>query len=208
MGPTLAIATGHELSLALVRGGHVLAERQEALVRGHAEALMPMVQDLLSGAPDRPSRLVVEIGPGSFTGLRVGIAAARALGLAWDVPVQGVRSTLLVAAALRRRLIALQQDHDMEVLIALAAPRGQIWVEPVMLDGLQGTAAPQAVLPDEALALAKGFRLVAGSAAPLLSAAAPIAEERAPRAAAIADIPAARLEAPAPLYVRTESRAA
>mgnify|MGYP005866535445 CR=1 FL=1 len=98
--PVLVIGTGHHLSLALIGREGLLARAHDPLVRGHAEAIMPALRALLAGQP-RVGSILVETGPGSFTGLRIGIAAARALGLAWRIPVHGVSSTLLVAAAAR-----------------------------------------------------------------------------------------------------------
>jgi tRNA threonylcarbamoyl adenosine modification protein YeaZ len=121
-GCRLVIATGHHLSLALVRGNVVLASDHRAIDRGHAEALVPALGHLLDGQP-RPAQILVETGPGSFTGLRMGIAAARALGLAWQVPVHGLSSTLLVAAA------AAGRGVSGPLIVALAAPRGQIWLQ-------------------------------------------------------------------------------
>src|ERR1700709_1809437 len=64
-----------------------------AMERGHAEALLPLLDRVITQVDGRFStldRVVVTVGPGSFTGLRVGIAAARAVGLAADIPVVGV----------------------------------------------------------------------------------------------------------------------
>src|SRR3546814_12014726 len=65
--------------------------------RGHAERLIPMIGELLQGR--RPGRILVDCGPGSFTGVRVGIAAARALALGWQVPVSGSSALTLIAAS-------------------------------------------------------------------------------------------------------------
>jgi tRNA threonylcarbamoyladenosine biosynthesis protein TsaB len=77
------------------------ALESQPMARGHAEALMPMIEramktaDLPFGALDR---IAVTVGPGSFTGLRVGISAARGLGLAADKPVVGVTTLSAFAA--------------------------------------------------------------------------------------------------------------
>lgn len=93
----LAISTSSPaLSIALVDGAHVLARRHELIGRGHAEALVPAIAALLDGR--RPAAIIVDVGPGSYTGIRIGIAAARALGLAWDVPVHGASALSLIAA--------------------------------------------------------------------------------------------------------------
>ena len=64
-------------SVALIEGGALLDERHEIVGRGHAERLLPLVEDLLGGR--RPDSILVDIGPGSFTGVRVGLAAAPGL---------------------------------------------------------------------------------------------------------------------------------
>ena len=85
---------------ALVRDGVVLSARSLAMSRGHAEALVPMVQDMCAatviGFPDL-DLIGVTVGPGSFTGVRTGIAAAKGFGLAAGCPVIGVSSLQVVA---------------------------------------------------------------------------------------------------------------
>ena len=98
MSRTLVIDTATAAcSVALIEGGGVIAERYELVQRGHAERLVPMIAELPEGG--RADRVLVDVGPGSFTGIRVGIAAARGLGLGWGVPVAGMSSLALLAAA-------------------------------------------------------------------------------------------------------------
>jgi tRNA threonylcarbamoyl adenosine modification protein YeaZ len=86
-------------SVALFDGDVRLQGTCEVIGRGHAERLVPMIADLPGkGLADR---IVVSLGPGSFTGVRIGLAAARALGLAWNVPVVGYPTLALVAAMAR-----------------------------------------------------------------------------------------------------------
>jgi tRNA threonylcarbamoyladenosine biosynthesis protein TsaB len=77
------------------------AHEVQAMARGHAEALMPMIARVMTAA-DTPftalDRIAVTVGPGSFTGLRVGISAARGLGLAAEKPVVGVTTLSAFAA--------------------------------------------------------------------------------------------------------------
>jgi tRNA threonylcarbamoyl adenosine modification protein YeaZ len=90
------------LSLALFDGTDCIASLHDELGRGHAEALLPAIAALPDGG--RCARILVDVGPGSFTGVRVGVAAARALGFAWGVPVGGYICLDLVAAMARARL--------------------------------------------------------------------------------------------------------
>lgn len=84
-------------SVALIDAGAAIASAHEVVGRGHAERLLPMIAALPDGG--RAQAILVDCGPGSFTGIRVGIAAARGLGLGWGVPVHGFSSMPLVAAA-------------------------------------------------------------------------------------------------------------
>ena len=77
--------------------GELIAERHEDIGRGHAERLMPMVADLLGA--HIPTHILVGVGPGSFTGLRVAIAAAHGMAIGWSVPLAGFDSLALVAAS-------------------------------------------------------------------------------------------------------------
>lgn len=97
----LAIDTATEAcSVALFDGAigtlFLQAYAREIIGRGHAERLVPMIADLPQRG--RADLVCVSLGPGSFTGLRIGIAAARALGIAWNCDVLGFGSLALVAA--------------------------------------------------------------------------------------------------------------
>ena len=85
------------MTLALFDGDTLLAKVHEVIGRGHAERLVPAIATLPDGG--RAERIVAGVGPGSFTGIRVGVAAARALGLAWGAEVVGLSTLALLAAA-------------------------------------------------------------------------------------------------------------
>ena len=92
-------------SVAIVESGEIepLAVVSRVMTRGHAEALAPMAEEAalaLAGGLATLDRIVVTIGPGSFTGIRVGLAMARAMGLALGVPVVGVSTLAALAAPL------------------------------------------------------------------------------------------------------------
>ncbi|WP_448581117.1 tRNA (adenosine(37)-N6)-threonylcarbamoyltransferase complex dimerization subunit type 1 TsaB [Thermaurantiacus sp.] len=190
---TLAVATGHALSLALLQGPTLCAFHHEPMARGHAEALIPVLRTLLAGQP-RPAEIRVETGPGSFTGLRVGIAAARALALAWNCPVHGVTSMQLVAAAAKAR------GHQGPLLVLLAAPRGQLWVQP--LDDCDALAPPVALDPAQARARMLAWKGAAtGSGLTLLGLP---ALEQEPDARFAGMVAPPRLGPPLPLYIRPQ----
>ena len=155
-GLTLGLSTASPaLSLALFDGEHLLAHDHRVIGRGHAEALLPAVIALLAGR--RPDAIVVDTGPGSFTGIRIGIAAARALGLGWGVPVTGCEGGALVAArafALRPGLTA--------VTVLMDAGRGQVLHQTVTADF---TLSPIETRSAEALTLGAG-EASAGAMAP------------------------------------------
>lgn len=96
----LAIETATEAcSVALFEDGALVDGRHVELGRGHAERLVPMVGEL--PGKGRAEEIRVSLGPGSFTGVRIGLAAARALGLAWGARVRGYPTLALVAATAR-----------------------------------------------------------------------------------------------------------
>ncbi|MEO7364847.1 MAG: tRNA (adenosine(37)-N6)-threonylcarbamoyltransferase complex dimerization subunit type 1 TsaB [Sphingomicrobium sp.] len=77
-------------------GGACIAHRDEVIGRGHAERLVPLIDELLGGRA--ATHILVGVGPGSFTGLRVGIAAAQGMAIGWDAELAGLSSLALLAA--------------------------------------------------------------------------------------------------------------
>ena len=148
-------------SVALFDQAALLAGDYRTLGRGHAEALVPMIAAL--PGKGRADRIAVSLGPGSFTGLRVGLAAARALGLAWGVPVLGYPTLALIAA------MARAERGSQPVSVATTAGHGEWFVAEFDAAGTQ-LAAPVSLPPAEA-ALAARAELVAGSQAQALVAA-------------------------------------
>jgi tRNA threonylcarbamoyladenosine biosynthesis protein TsaB len=96
----LAIDTSSAIAVAVVDASRTAASRSEFAPRGHAERLATLIQEaLVEAGCARPDRIVVGTGPAPFTGLRVGLVTARALGYAWGVPVEGVCSLDATGAA-------------------------------------------------------------------------------------------------------------
>ena len=129
-------------SVALFEGDELIAGELRMLGRGHAEQLVPMISHL----PDRgrAGQISVALGPGSFTGVRIGLAAARALGLAWGARVIGYPTLALIAAMARKRLGAGP------VSTAMRAGHGEWFVQDFGEDGLPQTSLsslpPQAAI--------------------------------------------------------------
>ena len=95
---TLAIDTATAAcSVALFDGDVLIGVERERVGRGHAERVLPMIAALPDGG--RAARILVDVGPGSFTGIRVGVAAARGLALGWGAEALGYSSLACVAAA-------------------------------------------------------------------------------------------------------------
>lgn len=120
-------------SVALIEDGAVVAHEISLVGRGHAERLLPMIAALPGGG--RADRVLVDCGPGSFTGLRVGIAAARGLGFGWGVAVSGYSSLALLAAAafgdpltreLRELAVVMEGGHGEVFMQAFASPLAAI----------------------------------------------------------------------------------
>lgn len=101
MSVVLAIDTAApRLQLALLRADGVVDTSTDDIAQGHAELLFPRLQALLTRngvAYADLDRVAVTTGPGSFTGLRIGLSAARGLGLALDIPVLGIPSLLAIS---------------------------------------------------------------------------------------------------------------
>lgn len=148
-------------SAALI--GHddsVIDERHEIVGRGHAERLVPMIADLLAGR--RPTSILVDCGPGSFTGVRVGLAAAHGLAIGWGVPLAGFSSMALLAAG--------EGEGEGEAGVALTGGHGELFVQSYRGAPLEPLDALRSLAPADAAA-AIGAELVVGSGAEALVAA-------------------------------------
>ncbi len=144
--------SGADCSIALIENGKIVAERHERVGRGHAERLMPWIAGLPEGG--RADEIIVGCGPGSFTGVRIAIAAARGLGLGWNIPVRGVSSLALVAAG----------HANGEMTVAVEGGHGEIFVQDFSGAPFAEVGNVRSLTP-EAAAIATTNRLVIGSGA-------------------------------------------
>jgi tRNA threonylcarbamoyladenosine biosynthesis protein TsaB len=194
-------STGASCSVAVLAGEAVAAHRRAAMLRGQSEALLPMVREAMAAAGlgfPALDLVAVTVGPGAFTGIRIGLAAARGIGLAAGKPVLGITTfeAIAEAAGWPAHLLAAVDSRREDVLFLQAMPEG----------------SPAAVAPEAVAGWAPaGPLVVAGDAAARVAA---LIGPRAALVEALPDaLPVARLaarrwrvgEAPAPprpLYLR------
>lgn len=139
-----------------------LAIEQTPMDRGHAEALMPMIERVMGaveGGFASLDRVAVTVGPGSYTGLRVGISAARAIALAAGIPAIGVTTLAASAAPLVGR------EPGRVIAAALDARHGQVWFQALSSQGKPLVSIRQVNHRDAARAIGAGPVSLVGSAA-------------------------------------------
>lgn len=205
-------AASSACSAAVFVDGRVAAERFAAMERGQAEALVPMIEAVMAEAGlafAALDGLAVTIGPGAFTGVRIGLAAAHGLALARSLPCVGL--TTLEAVAFP----AANELREGETLIAaVESKREELFLQPFR-SNLGPVGAAFAASPEEAgTLLPEGRLLLAGDGADRLRSglgarAAIAGASGPPRAAAFVALGAARLRQavpsvlPRPLYLRS-----
>ena len=202
-------------SVALVDGDgdgySLLAGHEEARPRGHAEVLVPLIGQVMEEARTSFAdldRIAVTTGPGTFTGVRIGIATARGLALASGVPLVGITTLEAIAAD------AMELGTEKRpVACVIDARRGEVYVQCFAAD-MEPLSAPAAMSYEAAAAgLADHGPVLVGTGAHLLTPfLAPdrgiLRDDRAadqPRAAVVAQRAALRepaAEPPVPLYLR------
>lgn len=141
----------------LLPDGTIVASRDEEIGRGHAERLVPLIAEMLEGHV--PTRLLVGVGPGSFTGLRVGIAASHGLAIGWSIPLSGMNSLALLAAS--------APPGDGHVAAAVSGGHGELFVQSFDRTTLIPTGGIASLPPAEAARVVSA-PLVVGSGAQAL----------------------------------------
>lgn len=165
----LAIDTALDACAAAVldtEAGKLIAQESQPMKRGHAEALMPLIGRVIaaSGAAFTSlGRIAVTTGPGSFTGLRVGLSAARGIALAANIPVVGVTTLTAYAAPI------VSQNLEPPVLSAIDARHDHVYLQVVSGNG-SALVRPRVTPITEALnAWRFGAPYIVGNAATLLA---------------------------------------
>lgn len=192
-------------SVAVIEDGRTLAARSEPMTRGHQERIAPLAKEIAGEAGIAFSaldRIAVTVGPGSFTGLRVGLSFAKGLAQALGIPCVGVNSLEALAASVEAKGF---------VAAVLDAKMGQVYLQ--VFDGGKALMAPDAL--DIGSATARLAELWSGGPATLVGTGAGLLEGVLPEAvridlavadpAAIARLAAARpapTHSPRPLYLR------
>jgi tRNA threonylcarbamoyladenosine biosynthesis protein TsaB len=144
----------------------LIARESESMQRGHAEALMPMIARVIAASRigySQLDRIAVTTGPGSFTGLRVGLSAARGIALAAGKPVVGLTTLTAFAAPL------VSESDDTPILSAIDARHDQVYYQVVSGSGTT-LLRPRVGPVDEALDAARfGAPRLVGNAAQILA---------------------------------------
>ena len=181
------------LTVAVADEQHICAEHQQMMARGQGEQLIGTLQTVLNQAGKTLQdiqAIVVNVGPGSFTGVRIGLATARALGLALNIPVWGVTAFEVYAYGITE-----------PTAVVLESLRDDVYVQTFNAQG-QATDEPHVCAPEDVHALS-----LRGSAAERVAVVtgAQISPATYSLSQAMAHIAFARKDAPLPpnpMYVR------
>lgn len=163
----LALESSDRLCAACVLDqstGQVVAAKTLDIGRGHAEQMMGVIENVLADANCAYHALkavAVCVGPGSFTGIRVGVSAAIGFGIALQISPIGVTSLQALAVA--------QRNSDGDILCLIDANRGDVYMQTFSCEGLALDDARQISLMDVALLPAIQAKRIVGSGAALLA---------------------------------------
>lgn len=137
--------------------GKCIASMDELIGRGHAERLVPMIAELMDGR--RADQIIVGVGPGSFTGIRVAIAAAHGLAIGWDAGLKGMSSLAL--------LVAGAAAHG-EVAAAVIGGHGELFIQQFDAATGEPTSELRNLRPAEAAAVTDAALVVGSGASQLV----------------------------------------
>lgn len=206
-------------SVAITEDGRTRAHLNEKRARGHAETLLPMIQDLMKSADCAYHDLdliAVTVGPGTFTGLRIGLAAARGIALAAGKPIVGITTLEALAASVPSELA-----KGRAVIATADARRGEIYFQAFRQGGSRAALIP--LLPPKATPVADSINYFPGPPAAILGSGAALLPEAdrlrqqgydfldldpdpdaviVAELAALCDIPQSDAPPPDPLYLR------
>lgn len=130
-------SSASSVSVAVLSDQKVLGYRWEKMERGQGEALIPLIQSLLAELGldiQAITAVAVAVGPGSFTGVRVALSAARAVGLALNVPVMGVTNFEVASFELPKPLTVVLDTKRGDYYTQFLDETGAVMGEPVVLD--------------------------------------------------------------------------
>jgi tRNA threonylcarbamoyladenosine biosynthesis protein TsaB len=173
--------------------GDCVASKDEEIGRGHAERLVPMIGEMLGGRTART--IIVGVGPGSFTGIRVAIAAAQGLAIGWNCDLFGMSSMGLIAASCRSKG---------EIAVAISGGHGELFVQQFDAETLASKSEIRNLVPSQAARFATAPLVVGSGASQLVEARGwGEAVDRLPSAARALSLPQElRTFAPKPVYAR------
>jgi tRNA threonylcarbamoyladenosine biosynthesis protein TsaB len=139
--------------------GECIARADEIIGRGHAERLVPMIAELMDGRS--ATKILVGVGPGSFTGIRVAIAAAHGLAIGWGAQLKGMSSLALLAA---------NADGEGEIAGAVLGGHGELFVQQFDRPSLRAMSKICNALPAQAARLTSAVLVVGSGASKLVDA--------------------------------------
>jgi tRNA threonylcarbamoyladenosine biosynthesis protein TsaB len=132
-------------SVAIWQDGKILALYYDTMVHGQAEALVPAIERTMAEAQTtykEVDRIAVTVGPGSFTGVRVGLATARGLSVAMACPVIGLLTTQVIATE-------AQGSSELPIAVAIDARRAEVYLQCFTAEGTP-TEDPVCLMPEDA----------------------------------------------------------
>jgi len=137
--------------------GVCLAHSDELIGRGHAERLVPMIAELMDGRS--AEQILVGVGPGSFTGIRVAIAAAHGLAIGWGAKLNGMSSLALLAAGI---------DAQGEIAAAVIGGHGELFLQQFEAKASEPASELRNLIPAEASRFATASLVIGSGAAQLI----------------------------------------